>query len=288
MNRTALIEQIRKKRSFLCVGLDTDFNLIPQQLKDFGPAVGMSKFNQRIIDATAEYAVAYKPNLGFYLAQGSEGMEALEETVIYLKEKYPDIFVITDGKSGDISNSAEMYAKGLLKNMDADAVTVNPYMGRDAVEPFLKQEGKWAIILALTSNKGSEDFQTPTEGGFALYEKVLLISQHWGTPENTMYVVGATKAEMLKGIRDIVPYHFLLVPGVGAQGGSLEEVALFGMNEDCGLLVNSSREIIYAIDRNKNYQGWSKDRFAEAAGLEAAFIQNQMAGLLERYSGLKP
>ena len=210
------------------------------------------EFNKRIIDATHKYAVAYKPNVAFYECYGAKGWLSLESTVRYIKENYPDIFVIADAKRGDIGNTSKMYAKAFLENMPFDAITVAPYMGEDSVTPFLSYNDKWVILLALTSNKGADDFQYHNEDGIKLFERVLSVSQKWGTINNMMYVVGATRAEMLKDIRKIVPDHFLLVPGVGAQGGSLEEVARYGMNSKCGLLVNSSRGIIFA-DNTENF-----------------------------------
>ncbi|WP_340113374.1 orotidine-5'-phosphate decarboxylase [Maribellus mangrovi] len=246
MNQQQLFEQIQKKRSFLCVGLDTDIQKIPQHLLDTSDP--MFSFNKEIIDSTAEFAVAYKPNLAFYESQGSRGVVSLEKTVSYVKSKYPNIFIIADAKRGDIGNTSNLYARAFFDKQKYDAVTVAPYMGEDSVKPFMTYPEKWVILLALTSNQGAADFQLieNKETGDKLFETVLKTSQNWGTEENLMYVVGATKAEKLKEIREIVPNHFLLVPGVGAQGGSLQEVAKNGMNGKCGLLVNSSRGIIYA------------------------------------------
>lgn len=246
MNQQQLFEQIQKKRSFLCVGLDTDIKKIPQHLLDTSDP--MFSFNKEIIDSTAEFAVAYKPNLAFYESQGSQGMVSLEKTVSYVKSKYPNIFIIADAKRGDIGNTSNLYARAFFDKQKYDAVTVAPYMGEDSVKPFMTYPEKWVILLALTSNQGAADFQfiESKETGEKLFETVLKTSQNWGTEENLMYVVGATKAEKLKEIREIVPNHFLLVPGVGAQGGSLQEVAKNGLNSKCGLLVNSSRGIIYA------------------------------------------
>ncbi len=246
MNREQLFEQIQKKRSFLCVGLDTDVNRIPRHLLDTSDPV--FSFNKEIIDATAEYAVAYKPNLAFYESLGWQGWESLEKTVVYLQSKHPGIFLIADAKRGDIGNTSSLYARAFFDKLGFDAVTVAPYMGEDSVKPFMGYLDKWVIILALTSNNGSSDFQYLKNGesGDELFKTVLKTAQKWGSPENMMFVVGATRAEKLKVIREIVPEHFLLVPGVGAQGGSLEDVAAYGMNEQCGLLVNSSRGIIYA------------------------------------------
>ncbi len=272
MNSSALFENIVKKRSFLCVGLDSEVEKIPSfLLREKDPVF---EFNKRIVDATHTYAVAYKPNVAFYECYGSEGWASLEATVRYIKDNYPEIFVIADAKRGDIGNTSKMYAKAFLENMPFDAITVVPYMGEDSVTPFLSYEGKWVVILALTSNKGADDFQYHNEDGIKLFERVLTISQKWGTQNNTMYVVGATRAEMLKDIRQIVPDHFLLVPGVGAQGGSLEDVARFGMNSRCGLLVNSSRGIIFADN--------STD-FDKVAGQKAKEMQLEMEDyLLER------
>lgn len=290
MTRQELIQQIKQKQSFLCVGLDTDINKMPPSLinqmkEEYGesewlfPAIW--EFNARIIDATAPYCVAYKPNLAFYEAYGIDGMMAFEGTVEYLRENYPDHFVIADAKRGDIGNTSQMYAKTFFEGYDVDALTVAPYMGEDSVTPFLGYEGKWVILLALTSNKGSQDFQltplhTPLIGrwgpgnfkGERLFERVLTTSQQWGNEDNMMYVVGATQGQLLERIRDLVPHHFLLVPGVGAQGGSLQEVCKYGMNSDCGLLVNSSRGIIYASNG---------EDFAEVAGQKAQELQQQMA-----------
>ncbi len=248
MNADQLFEQIKEKRSFLCVGLDTDIQKIPRFLLDTIDPV--FNFNKKIIDATADLAVAYKPNLAFYESLGVEGWKSLEKTVSYIRSEYPDVFVIADAKRGDIGNTSNMYARAFFDHMDFDAITVAPYMGEDSVKPFMTYLDKWVIVLALTSNNGAADFQyiQNKEGGDYLFESVLKTSQQWGTTDNMMYVVGATKAEKLKEVREIVPDHFLLVPGVGAQGGSLEEVARNGMNSRCGLLVNSSRGIIYAGD----------------------------------------
>ena len=272
MNQQELFEQIQKKRSFLCVGLDTDIQKIPQHLIDTSDPI--FSFNKEIIDATAKYSVAYKPNLAFYESMGSQGMISLEKTVSYVKSKYPDIFLIADAKRGDIGNTSNLYARAFFDKQDFDAVTVAPYMGEDSVKPFMTYLGKWVILLALTSNKGAYDFQfiEDNESGEKLFETVLKKSQKWGTEENLMYVVGATKAEKLKEIREIVPNHFLLVPGVGAQGGSLQEVAKNGMNSKCGLLVNSSRGIIYA----------SQDvDFADKAKEAARQVQQEMEVLLK-------
>lgn len=260
MNYTELFEQIKKKQSYLCVGLDTDPEKLPACLKGTPDAV--FRFNKAVIDATAAYTVAYKPNIAFYEAEGLDGWKALQQTVSYIKEKYPEIFIIADAKRGDIGNTSARYAAAFFKQLGCDAVTVAPYMGEDSVKPFLTYEGRWVILLALTSNKSAEDFQYMTDAqGERLFERVIRTAQQWGDTGNMMYVVGATRAEMLQDIRRAAPDHFLLVPGVGAQGGSLEEVARYGMNSHCGLLVNSSRGIIYAD---------SSERFAEAAGQKAA------------------
>ena len=267
MDKQQLITQIKQKQSFLCVGLDTDIKKIPTHLLELEDPI--FEFNKQIIDATKEYCMAYKPNIAFYESRGVSGWNSLQKTLDYIPN---DIFTIADAKRGDIGNTSDMYALAFFENMNFDAVTVAPYMGSDSVAPFLEFDGKWAILLALTSNKGGLDFQTfKNENGKQLFEQVLEISQTWGTDENMMYVVGATRAEQLSDIRKIIPNHFLLVPGVGAQGGNLREVAKYGMNQDCGLLVNSSRGIIYA--------GNGTD-FAEKAGNEAQKLQQQMAIIL--------
>lgn len=271
MNRQELIQQIWEKQSFLCVGLDTDLKKIPQHLLTEEDPI--FAFNKAIIDATAPYCVSYKPNIAFYEAFGVKGLMAFEKTVEYLKEQYPHHFIIADAKRGDIGNTSQMYARTFFEEYDVDALTVAPYMGEDSVTPFLGYEGKWVILLALTSNKGSHDFQlTESPDGERLFEKVLRRSQQWATDEQMMYVVGATQGSMFEDIRRLAPRHFLLVPGVGAQGGSLEEVCRYGMTKDCGLLVNSSRGIIYAS------QG---EDFAEVAADKARELQQQMAVLLE-------
>lgn len=272
MTKQELIENIKRKKSFLCVGLDTDIDKIPEFLFDKSDNA-MFEFNKAIIDATADLCVAYKPNLAFYESLGITGWEVLEQTVDYIRENYPDQFIIADAKRGDIGNTSAMYARTFFGNLDVDSVTVAPYMGEDSVTPFLTYEGKWVTLLALTSNQGAFDFQfmKDEETGERLFEKVLKTSLNWGTDENMMYVVGATKAEMLTEIRNIVPNYFLLVPGVGAQGGSLHEVAKYGLTADCGLLVNSSRQIIYAS---------SEPDFAKAARLEAEKIQMEMEQIL--------
>lgn len=272
MTKQELFENILRKKSFLCVGLDTDINKIPEFLFDNDDPI--FEFNKALIDATADLCVAYKPNLAFYESLGLHGWEALERTVDYIRTKYPDQFIIADAKRGDIGNTSEMYARTFFGNLDFDAVTVAPYMGSDSVTPFLKHHNKWVILLALTSNTGAFDFQflKDAESGERLFEKVLETSKQWGNTENMMYVVGATKAEMLTDIRKIVPDSFLLVPGVGAQGGSLQQVAQFGLNNKCGLLVNSSRQIIYAS---------SDANFANAARNEAEKVRDEMAEILQ-------
>ena len=271
MNRQQLINEIFSKKTFLCVGLDTDINKIPEHLKKEEDPI--FAFNKAIIDATAPYCVAYKPNLAFYECYGLKGMVAFEKTIKYLKENHPNHFIIADAKRGDIGNTSKMYAQTFFEEYNLDSVTVAPYMGEDSVKPFLEYDGKWVILLALTSNKGSHDFQlTEDQQGERLFEKVLKKSQEWGTTENLMYVVGATQGKMFEDIRRIAPNHFLLVPGVGAQGGSLQEVCKYGMTKDCGLLVNSSRGIIYA--------GKDKD-FAEMAAQKAKELQQEMAIELE-------
>jgi orotidine-5'-phosphate decarboxylase len=270
MNSAELFRNILKKRSFLCVGLDTEPEKLPASVADADDPV--FEFNRQIVDATHTYTVAYKPNFAFYECRGQKGLASLEKTVRYIREKYPDIFIIADAKRGDIGNTSKMYARAVFGEMPFDAVTVAPYMGEDSVTPFLSYPGRWAVILALTSNRGADDFQYHTADGQRLFERVLTVSQKWGTSDNIMYVVGATRAEMLADIRKIVPDHFLLVPGVGAQGGSLAEVAKYGMNSRCGLLVNSSRGIIFAD---------STERFAVVAGEKAREMQEEMAGYLE-------
>lgn len=274
MNYNQLVEQIRTKGSFLCVGLDTDPSKLPSCL--MGSRDAVFEFNRAIIDATAPYCIAYKPNLAFYEADGVEGWVALERTIGYIREKYPEMFIIADAKRGDIGNTSKLYARTFFEHLNVDALTVAPYMGSDSVTPFLGYEGKWVILLALTSNPGSHDFQlTEDKDGKQLFEQVLDKSQEWAGKEAMMYVVGATQGSMFAKIREHAPNHFLLVPGVGAQGGSLEEVCRYGMTKDCGLIVNSSRGIIYAS---------SGEDFAEAAGREAAKLAEQMRGLLEKYN----
>lgn len=270
MNRIDLFKKIQDKKSFLCVGLDTDLSKIPSHiLKTSDPVF---EFNKQIIDQTAEFAVAYKPNIAFYEALGPKGWESLQKTVEYIPK---DIFTIADAKRGDIGNTSSLYAKAFFETMDFDSITVAPYMGVDSVKPFLEFENKWVILLALTSNEGSADFQLiPSQSGKPLFQEVLEKSSKWGNPDNMMYVVGATRGEKIAEVRKVVPDHFFLVPGVGAQGGSLEDVAKFGMNSHCGLLVNSSRGIIYA--------GKDKD-FAKVAGNEAKKLQQEMETLLTKY-----
>lgn len=273
MTRKELIASIQRKRSFLCVGLDTDLKKVPAHLLQEEDSV--FAFNKAIIDATAPYCVAYKPNLAFYESMGVKGWIAFEKTVSYLRENYPDQFIIADAKRGDIGNTSAMYARTFFEEIDLDAVTVAPYMGEDSVTPFLGYEGKWVILLALTSNKGSHDFQlTEDAQGEKLFEKVLRKSQEWAGNDQMMYVVGATQGKAFEDIRRIAPNHFLLVPGIGAQGGSLEEVCKYGMTSECGLIVNSSRAIIYAD---------ATESFAQVAGEKAREVQAQMAQELDRY-----
>lgn len=270
MNSNELFGNIVRKRSFLCVGLDSEIEKIPPfLLKSKDP---LFEFNRRIIDATHNYAVAYKPNIAFYEAGGVKGWLSLEATLKYIRSNYPDLFVIADAKRSDIGNTSRMYARAFFENLDFDAVTVTPYMGEDSITPYLSYKERWAVILALTSNKGADDFQFHSENGIRLFEKVLKTSQGWGTTDNLMFVVGATRAEMLRDVRKIVPDHFLLVPGVGAQGGSLKEVAEYGLNNKCGLLVNSSRGIIFADN---------SDNFDRVAGVKAMEIQSEMETCLE-------
>ena len=267
MTREELIKQIRTKQTFLCVGLDTDIKKIPQHLLQADDPI--FEFNKAIIDATAPYSVAYKPNLAFYESLGVKGLLAFERTVAYLNENYPEQFIIADAKRGDIGNTSQMYARTFFETYNLDALTVAPYMGEDSVTPFLAYEGKWVILLALTSNKGSHDFQLMEDAqGMRLFEHVLTKSQMWGNADNMMYVVGATQGEAFKDIRRHAPSHFLLVPGIGAQGGSLHDVCQYGMNKDCGLLVNSSRGIIYASNGVD---------FAQVAAEKAREIQEEMA-----------
>lgn len=275
MTRQELFNNIKAKQSFLCIGLDTDINKIPKDLLEEDDPI--YSFNKAIIDATVKYCVAYKPNTAFYESMGTSGIIALEKTVEYIRTKYPDQFIILDAKRGDIGNTSDMYAVSAFKQLKATAVTVAPYMGVDSVTPFLQYPNKWVILLALTSNNGSADFQMlEDKDGQRLFEKVILKSQEWGTEDQLMYVVGATQGEMFADIRKLAPNHFLLVPGVGAQGGSLEEVVKYGMNQQCGLLVNSSRAIIYA-DSTVN--------FAFEAEKAAKALQQEMSRYLKA-SGL--
>ena len=270
MNKHQLFEQIKKKQSFLCVGLDTDINKIPQELLTLDDPV--FEFNKQIIDKTAPYAVAYKPNTAFYEVYGAKGWQSLERTVQYIRNNHPDIFIIADAKRGDIGNTSANYAKAFFNTLKADALTVAPYMGQDSVEPFLNFEDKWVILLALTSNKGSQDFQYLNVGKQMLHQQVLQTATTWATSEQMMFVVGATHPEELGEIRKMLPDYFFLVPGVGAQGGDLQAVAHNGLNSECGLLVNSSRGIIYASKESD---------FAVRAGEEAKKLQLQMAALLK-------
>lgn len=275
MKREELIQQIFTKKSFLCVGLDPDIQKIPQHLLSENDP--FFAFNKAIIDQTAPYCVAYKPNLAFYECKGVKGLVSFERTVEYLKKNYPSHFIIADAKRGDIGNTSTMYAQTFFGLYDLDALTVAPYMGEDSVRPFLQYTDKWVIVLALTSNKGSKDFQfSEDKNGERLFEKVILTASQWGNIENTMFVVGATQGSMFTDIRKVAPQHFLLVPGVGAQGGSLEEVCKYGITKDCGLLINSSRGIIYA----------SKEaNFAIEAGKKAQELQQQMEIELSRITG---
>ena len=270
MNIKELVEQIKLKKSFLCVGLDTDINKIPEHLKELDRPV--LEFNKAIIDATAPFTVAYKPNLAFYESRGIEGWKDLEDTTNYLNENYPEVFLIADAKRGDIGNTSKMYADAFFKHLNFDSVTVAPYMGADSVTPFLEYQNKIVILLALTSNPSAADFQYfADKDRNSLFTEVIKKANEWGNDQNMMFVVGATKASMLVNIREVAPANFLLVPGVGAQGGSLQEVAEYGMTKNCGLLVNSSRAIIYALkDRN----------FAKAAKTEAEKMQKEMKQLL--------
>ncbi|MEW7292575.1 orotidine-5'-phosphate decarboxylase [Aquimarina sp. 2304DJ70-9] len=264
-----LVEQIHKKKSFLCIGLDVDLNKIPKHLLETEDPI--FEFNKAIIDATHHLAVAYKPNTAFYEAYGIKGWKSLEKTIKYLNTNYPEIFTIADAKRGDIGNTSTMYAKAFFEDLEFDSVTVAPYMGKDSVEPFLAFKNKYTILLALTSNQGAFDFQTKEIEGEKLYKQVLEVSKSYKNSENLMYVVGATKAEYLSDIRRIVPNNFLLVPGVGAQGGSLEEVCKYGLNDQVGLLINSSRGIIYASNSND---------FVEAAVEKALELQKEMSKIL--------
>lgn len=266
MNAEELYRNIQRKKSYLCVGLDTDYEKIPKMLLE--REYPIYEFNKCIIDATEDLAVAYKPNLAFYESMGAAGYMSLEMTITYLRNQYPDIFIIADAKRGDIGNTSRMYANAYFKTLDCDAITLSPYMGSDSIAPFLEEEGRWAIVLALTSNEGSKDFQQLSlDGGHQLFEQVINTTASWGSVNNIMYVVGATRVAELKHIRELIPEHFLLVPGIGTQGGSLYDVADYGMNDRCGLLVNASRSILYADGTNN---------FEKAAREEALKLQKQM------------
>lgn len=276
MNKEKLIEQIKLKKTFLCVGLDPDVDKMPKHMLDEEDPI--FEFNREIIDATADHCIAFKPNNAFYEAYGISGMESMERTIKYINQNYPDHFIIADAKRGDIGNTSSMYAKAFFKRLDADAITVAPYMGSDSVKPFLEFKNKWVIVLGLTSNEGSSDFQQlkvvhrqAQDDSEDLYLKVIRTCATWGTEDNMMFVVGATKAQMMKSIREIIPNHFLLVPGVGTQGGSLEEVCKYGMNKNIGLIVNVSRNIIYAS---------KGEDFATRAAEEAKKIAEQMKTFL--------
>ena len=266
MMQSVLLEQIKRKKSFLCVGLDVDQDRIPSDLKDESDAI--FTFHKKIIEATAPYCVAYKPNIAFFEAYGLEGWKSLEKVMDFLNQHYPEIFTIADAKRADIGNTSKRYAKAYFEQLEFDSVTIAPYMGKDSVEPFLEYKGKYAILLALTSNEGASDFQLLNAEGKPLYEQVIERSKKWQNADRLMYVVGATKAKALKKIRTLIPDSFLLIPGVGAQGGSLEEVAVNGLNDTCGLLVNSSRGILYAS---------SGSDFDQVAGNVAKELQEQMA-----------
>ncbi|MFH2143430.1 MAG: orotidine-5'-phosphate decarboxylase [Bacteroidota bacterium] len=274
MNYSKIEEEIRKKKSFLCIGLDSDIAKIPSYLLNYEDPI--FEFNKLIIDATYDLAISYKPNIAFYETNGSKGWQSLDKTCEFIKNNHPEIFVIADAKRGDIGNTSLLYASAFFKNMAFDAVTVAPYMGKDSVSPFLEYKDKWVILLALTSNEGAFDFQLFEDNkGKKLYEQVLLQSQNWADKNQMMYVVGATKAEMLQSIRQIVPDHFLLIPGIGAQGGNLEDVVKYGINKNCGLIVNNSRGIIFA-GNDKNF-----DMTARTKAME---MQKQMRILLENYN----
>jgi orotidine-5'-phosphate decarboxylase len=274
MNADQLYQSINKKKSFLCVGLDSDLAKIPDPVQSSKKP--QFEFNRKIIDATSPYAVAYKLNAAFYEARGAEGWSEMEETVKYLRGADSSVLIIADAKRGDIGNTSEMYARAFFDKMDCDAITLSPYMGYDVVVPFLKRTGKWIILLAVTSNKGAEDFQflELSSDGTPLYENILRIAREWGSADTTMFVAGATRPEIISKVREYVPDHFLLVPGIGAQGGSLEAVARYGMNSRCGLLVNSSRGIIFASQ---------SESFAEAARDKAIEIQKDMESLLVQH-----
>lgn len=272
MNSEDLYNNIRKKSSFLCVGLDTDYNKIPRSLLD--TEYPIFEFNKRIIDVTEDLAVAYKPNIAFYESMGAAGWMSLEMTMNYIRHNFPEMFLIADAKRGDIGNTSNMYARAFYTNLDFDAITLSPYMGHDSIQPFLEYPQKWSVVLGLTSNEGAGDFQQmQLVNNNLLHEEVIRKVASWGNKDNTMFVVGATKAEQLDSIRKIVPDHFLLIPGVGAQGGSLEEVVEHGINKRCGLLVNASRSIIYADVTNK---------FEIAARQAAIDMRDQMENLLKK------
>ncbi len=274
MNKQELFDKIKKKKSFLCIGLDTDITKIPRHLiKEQDPVFA---FNKQIIEATIEYTIAYKPNTAFYESLGTKGWESLEKTIEYLNQFKDRPFIIADAKRGDIGNTSAMYAKAFFEQMKVDAITVNPYMGSDSVKPFLSFKDKWTIVLVLTSNESAADFQFITsEKKVHLFESILEKGKQWGNENNMMWVVGATKAEMLQSVRKIVPDHFLLIPGIGSQGGNLSDVVKFGMNKQCGLLINASRSIIYAGDDIS---------FTKKAGKEAKNIQQEMEQLLKHYN----
>jgi orotidine-5'-phosphate decarboxylase len=272
MNSAEIVTQIKLKQSFLCIGLDTEMAKLPGYLRE--TELPLFEFNRQIIDATHDLAIAYKPNLAFYECLGATGWHQLELTIKYIREHFPDIFIIADAKRGDIGNTSKKYAETFFEQLNCDAVTVAPYMGSDSVLPFLEYSGKWVIILALTSNDGADDFQFLSTGKHErLFETVLQKSASWGNAGNIMYVVGATKAAVLVKVREIAPDHFLLIPGIGAQGGNLAEVAEYGFNHQCGLIVNSSRAIIYAD---------STTRFAQTAREKAFEVQQQMSGILSK------
>lgn len=273
MTTTQLVQEIKRKKSFLCIGLDVDVTKIPNHLLQLEDPI--FEFNKAIIDATHDLCVSYKPNTAFYEAYGIKGWQSLQKTIDYINEKYPEIFTIADAKRGDIGNTSSMYAKAFFEDLNFDSVTVAPYMGKDSVEPFLAFNNKHTILLALTSNEGAFDFQTTSYDGEALYKKVIRTSKGWKNSQNLMYVVGATKAEYFTDIRKILPDSFLLVPGVGAQGGSLQEVCKFGLNDDVGLLINSSRGIIYASHAPD---------FAEKARVQALLIQQEMEHILNSFN----
>lgn len=273
MDSNHIVSQIKEKKSYLCIGLDSDYKRIPKFILE--EEYPLFEFNKRIIDATSDLAVAYKPNLAFYESLGTAGWMSLELTVQYLKYNYPEIFVIADAKRGDIGNTSKLYASAFFNNMQFDAITVAPYMGKDSVTPFLQYDGKWVILLGLTSNEGSADFQflkMATSNNY-LFEEVLMKSVNWGTKDKLMFVIGATQSDQISSIRKIVPDHFLLVPGVGAQGGSLKDISLKGMNSDCGLIVNASRSIIFADGTNE---------FDKAARVKALEIRDEMTLYLKK------